>query len=513
MDRRIEGMSRLGYLILLVLTLVYGPHLEISAVEFGESFGQSKKKLYPGIPRCDIYEVNLISALGIRKLAVFQSAAPEYISGKQGLLEKDRIPLKIHAGRSISWTSFDLEGSIIVEVKVNNPQKVALSENVRIIPSRAQITVKVQGDTLRFTLDKPGQFSVEIGSEGYRNGLMIFADPPETEVPDQGSEKYVFYDSATPLEVKQIPLRFKGIYFKSGTHNIGRYRVPEHIKHIYLAKGAWVDGALILDGNKGVRIFGRGVLSSRRLDYRSAHGIEAIRGSHQTHIEGIVVADFKHFAIKLISTRNTIKWVKVIGAWVWNMDGIAARDGSKILNSFIWANDDAIKAYRHNLLFSDIVVWQLDNGGIIQMSWGNTKASHVIIRRLDILHAEWSHPGFNRSLLNCVGNRYHKKNVSTVIENWLIEDVVTETPVPAIFRIAPYSHTPVQIKNLILRNWKVKMTMGTKFKNLIKGTDSETPFSGFRFENVIFNGTKLTGENWRETIQVETLNLKEPVFK
>ncbi|MBT4268745.1 MAG: hypothetical protein HOD85_31425 [Deltaproteobacteria bacterium] len=30
----------------------------------------------------------------------------------------------------------------------------------------------------------------------------------------------------------------------------------------------------------------------------------------------------------------------------WNMDGITSRDHSKIMNSFIWANDDAIKAYR-----------------------------------------------------------------------------------------------------------------------------------------------------------------------
>jgi hypothetical protein len=502
---RANGLRQMTRARIVLLFLLCAPQLEFAA--------NGDEGLYPGIPRCDIYQVRIISSRGSEDLAVFQNACPKYEPGKQGLTEKDQIPLEMHSGRSISWASFDLAGPVIVEVEVIDQERAPSGKEVRIIPSRHKISPKIQGDTIRFTMNKPGQCSVEIGPEGYKNGLMIFADPPETDAPNLWDKSYIVHNSATQAEVKKAPAGCSGIYFKRGTHDIGIYRVPKHIKNIYLEKGAWVDGALILEGNEGARIFGRGVLSSRKLDYRSAHGIEAIKGSHRLHIEGIVVADFKHYALRLISTNNTVKWVKTIGAWVWNADGISVRDGSKVMNCFIWANDDAIKAYRHDILFSDIVVWQLDNGGTIQMSWGDTQADNVVIRRIDLLHAEWSRPGFNRGLINCVGNRYKRENVSTLIRNWLIEDVVTETPIPVIFKIDPDPYSPVHIKNLTLRDWNVKMKMGAEFQNRICGNDPAVPYSGFRLENIIFNGTQLTSINWRKVTQMKTRNLEEPVIE
>ena len=467
--------------------------------------------LYPGVPRGDIYRVKIITSQGSEEIPVFQDACPEFVLGKQGMLASDETALNLHAGQTISWASFDLSEPVTVQVEVMDTNRVHLGD-VRIFPSRSQISPVVDGNTISFTLENPGQFSVEIGTEGYQNGLMIFADPPELDAPSPSDSTYAVFDSATPEDLNNLPAGVDGIYFAKGTHDIGIYNVPSSIKNIYIERGAWVYGALDLANHQDTRVFGRGVLSGRKLDYRSAHGIEATASTRLT-VEGIVVDNFKYFALRLISTYTTVSWVKTIGAWTWNSDGISVRDNSQVDHCFIWANDDAIKPYRPNITFSDIEVWQLDNGGTIQMSWGNADSDNVVITNLDVLHAEWNHPAFNNGLLCCVGNHNQSTGVSSSISNWRIEDVVTETPVPNIFQITPDPSAPLTIQNLTMRNWTVDMPMNTAFVNQIVGNDPSQPFSGFVFDNFVFNGTKLTQQNWETELQMTPVNLDTPVVQ
>ena len=303
-------------------------------------------QLYPGVPRCGIYQVKA----GHSSSPVFKNDCPAFQLGKQGLLQKDKKPLTLHAGRSISWTNIELRQALEIEVTVRNSKKVKLSRHVRILPSRHKVKAKVDDNVIRFTIREPGQYSVEIGSEGYRNGLMIFANPAEGAKPSKTNKNYRYFESASASKLNGLSPKTTGIYFGKGHHQIGIFIVPKQIKHIYFERGSWVDGALILDGNRKLKISGRGVLSSRKINYRAAHGIEAINGASHITVEGITVADFKHFGLRLISTHTTVSWVKVIGAWIWNMDGISVRDYSRVTNCFVWANDDAIKPYRHHIL-------------------------------------------------------------------------------------------------------------------------------------------------------------------
>lgn len=469
--------------------------------------------LYPDVPKSEIYEVTIIRDSKEEEQTVFQNTCPVYTLGKMGMQENDQYPLNIFAGRSISWTHFSFSGSVTVEVKITNQLKVPSGGEVRILPSRHGIVPTVQGNVVSFTLTNPGQFSVEVGANGYKNGLMIFADPPETDIPDPSSTDYQVLEKATRSAMNNVPPSRSGLYFKKGTHDIGVYKVPSHIKNIYFEEGSWVYGSLIMDGNPGVRIFGRGVLSSGKLDYRESHCIEAINQSDNITIEGIVVADPKYFSVRLIGKNNVVKWTKVIGGWVYNCDGISAFEGSTVSNCFIWANDDAIKVYRDNISWSDIVVWQLNNGGVIQMSWGGSEATNVALRRIDVLRAEWNKPGFNRALLSCVGNRYQEPGKYGLQKDWLIEDVVTETPIPVIFNVTPDAFTPNHIHNLTLKNWDVQMKMGTNYENAIIGNDPDEPFDGFVLDNFVFNGVALTADNWEETTEVVTVNLEAPIFK
>lgn len=466
---------------------------------------------YSEIPQSDLYEVSIIRESSTEKQIVFKNTCPEFQLGKQNMIAKDEEPLDISAGRSISWTNFSFSGTITVEVKVLN--NIGVGSSVKILPSRHGVLPEVSGNVIRFTLNNPGQFSVEIGANGYKNGLMIFADPAETDIPDPTAEAYKVFENNSTTTINSIGSSYSGIYFEKGIHNIGVYHVPAHIKNIYLEQGAWVYGALIMDGNPNVKIFGRGVLSAAKLDYRESHSIEAINQSDNIHVEGIVIADKKEFAVRLIGRDNTVKWTKVIGGWVYNTDGIAAFEGATISNCFIWANDDSIKVYRDNITVSDIVVWQLNNGGVIQMGWTAPNSTNVTIQRIDILRTEHNKGRFNSGVLNYVGNRYKVPGRTGYHKSWLIEDVVTETPVQQVFNISPNTFSTSTLEGLTLRNWNVQMTSDVNFQNRIIGNDPNNYFKGFVFDNVIFNGTKLDESNWINSTGMYVENLETPIFQ
>ena len=457
--------------------------------------------LFADIPQSEIYDVSIINTQGNELINVFRSECPVYSPGYQGMLEKYKKPFSIFKGRTISWAKFMVGEPVTLKVVINNTSKVPIDgRTVKIFPSRYGITPEINGNEIVFTITEPAQYSVEVGEKGYENGLVLFADPPEEDIPNPADANILALEKASSGDITSVPDNYNTLYFKKGIHDIGVYHVPSNIKNVYFEDGSWVYGALIMDGNPDVRIYGRGILSQARLNYRESHGVEAINGSDRIKLEGLVIADYKFFSVRLIGEFNEVDFVKVIGGWAWHCDGIAAYKGSRVSNCFIWANDDAIKVYRDSITWNDIVVWQLDNGGIIQMSWGGavggSTSRGVRLSRIDILHCEYDTPGFNTALLSCIGNRRAEEGKSDWIEDWVIEDVVTETPVQIVFGITPDSSTPLSIHGLTLKNWNVKMPLNTNYTNSIVANYPNDFYDEIVMDNVVFNGQLLTDVNY-----------------
>jgi hypothetical protein len=501
-------------LALFIILLANGKNVR-AAEEGPTSFTQSiDQQEYPGIPRSSLYEVAVTEeGQASRPLVVFQSSCPKYQPGYMGLRPVDQYPFKLFEGRSVSWVNFSFSKAVTVRVRVLEPGKILSADSVKILPSRLGLTPLVSGNTISFTMTEPGQCSVEIGDKGYQHGLVIFANPPETDKPDPAAGNYYIVNQATPAEIKAVPASYSGIYFKSGVHDMGVYHVPDHIKNIYFADGSWVYGALIIDKHPLVKIFGRGVLSEAKLNYRESHLVEAINHSDQIDLEGIVLADTKFFAVRLLGTNNTVKWIKIIGGWTYNTDGIAAFAGSTVAHCFIWANDDSIKPYADNLKISDCVVWQLNNGAVIQLGWGNDKATHVTISRVDVLHAEWNNDAANRGVVSCIGDKFARGGMSSWQRSFLIEDLVTETPVPFIFNLRPNPASSDQMRDITFKNWNVQMNMRQGWSNRIEGGSATNPFSGFVFDGVVLNNVKLTESNWTQVGHFEIKNVATPAFR
>jgi hypothetical protein len=224
------------------------------------------------------------------------------------------------------------------------------------------------------------------------------------------------------------------------------------------------------------------------------------------------VADKKFYALRLLGAHNTVRWVKVVGGWTYNTDGIAAFAGSTVAHCFVWANDDSLKPYASDLKISDCTVWQLNNGAVIQLGWGNDKATNVVISDVDLLHAEWNNNAVNRGIVSCVGDKFARGGMSGWQQGFLIENLFTETPVPFIFNVRPNPASPDRIHGMDFKNWEVEMEMSRGYSNYIEGADPSNRFDGFLFDNFKLNGIELTAANWLKAGRFITQNLDTPGF-
>ena len=242
----------------------------------------------PDVNVSTVWEVTL-SQNGVEKeCMVFQSTCPVYDPSK-GMIGSDRTALELVAGRTISWANFSFDGEVTVTARILDPSRVPMSSSVAVYPSRKHVSPSLSGQSVTFTLTEPGQYSVEVGAEGYRNGLMIFANPLEKDAPKSDDAAYRRVENATAADMAALPADRSGIYFARGVHDIGKYIVPAHVKNIYIPGDAYVYGTLVVENNPGVRIFGRGTLSAARLPYRASHSIEATGDSNGMVVEGITI--------------------------------------------------------------------------------------------------------------------------------------------------------------------------------------------------------------------------------
>ena len=154
----------------------------------------------PDVNVSTVWEVTL-SQNGVEKeCMVFQSTCPVYDPSK-GMIGSDRTALELVAGRTISWANFSFDGEVTVTARILDPSRVPMSSSVAVYPSRKHVSPSLSGQSVTFTLTEPGQYSVEVGAEGYRNGLMIFANPLEKDAPKSDDAAYRRVENATAADM------------------------------------------------------------------------------------------------------------------------------------------------------------------------------------------------------------------------------------------------------------------------------------------------------------------------
>jgi hypothetical protein len=212
---------------------------------------------------------------------------------------------------------WEMSGPVSVEVVSKRPFK-----SVAVRPGSRAIQAKVHGRRIRFRLDRPGQFTVEL--DGPHHALHLFAAPPEAGAPKAGDANV--------------------LYFGPGVHKPGKIHLKSG-QTVYVAGGAVVYAAIEGRGVSGVRILGRGVIDTSEFERGKGGGTIRLSDCADVKIDGVILRDPDVWCLSAFGCRNlAISDVKLVGLWRYNADGIDICNSQdvSIRDSFVRSFDDSI---------------------------------------------------------------------------------------------------------------------------------------------------------------------------
>jgi hypothetical protein len=346
-------------------------------------------------------------------------------------------------------------------------------------PYQAAIQTKLAGHTCTFTVHRPGNLSVEFLPEIHNpilHPMLVFANAPEADVPDASDPNVV--------------------YFGPGVHNPGLDQPIRSNQTIYLAGGAWVNGAFVANGPvHDVTIRGRGVISGLFFDTGaqetnvSQPGLIDIpdQASQNVLVEGITLVDAPRFNIRALAHDTTIHGVKEI-AWWFNTDGIVGGNKSIIEDSFVKVNDDSIKLHWGDTTVRRNTLWQLENGGTFNLGWNLEQDVHDFhVYDNDVIHAE--HYQFEALAI------FRSRQAGAGdLHRYLFEDIRVENAPWRLFYLVLENnqwYDPTlgygQIEQAIFRNIHDYEAMHQR-PNVVQGIDGNHKVKNISLQNVYTDG-------------------------
>jgi fibronectin type 3 domain-containing protein len=447
--------------------------------------------------------------------------------------------------RSLSFAMFAFAGKIEVEV---TKLYGTVATRVNVAPKAFGFAPHFfDGKTVRFYMDRPEYVSVDFesadnrdddryGGKDIKNGLMIFADKPESSagyvIPKTTDAGVVVYgDNVDLATLRNASI----IYFPAGEHNLknhknndnswyytvaqydaaklyrGRLDLGKDGQKVYLAPGAVVHGAFHSDGRKNNWLYGRGIVSGRKhlmheliRPVDGANGISFVQTTQSKRAfchygdgavyDGVVFLDAFHHTCP--SGRNSkIKDIKIIG-WSSNNDGVRPAANSTIDHVFIKTSDDYDYA-RDPHTVSNSVLWPMVNGAIGQMGWSNLGSGYAEYHNNYVINCEWStaekgNIGFINGSMSSAGIKLQQNK---------LEDIYLEGSVNYLVNCAVSKGTEVgfykdfTFKNIVVEK-PFQNTNGTLVKQKMKGLGG-TVLENWTFTNLIVNGELITKNNYQ----------------
>lgn len=270
--------------------------------------------------------------------------------------------------------------------------------DVRLRPLGVPHKVTATGNRLTVVVERPEQFSIELGEKGPT--VYVFADPP-------------FAYQHVPNE----------IYFGPGEHDVGVI-APTNGQTVCIDEGAIVYGTIYAYGVRDVKITGRGVIDASRLhrnpdapsyryvkdvlkldDDSAARSLNCLTlyGCTNVTVEGVVMRDPARWTMLVRGHSRSvhINNVKVIGAWRYCSDGIDITSSEYVVirNSFFRTFDDCIvlratleaNGPTRNILVDNCVLW-CDWGRALEIIYDggrvNPLVENVLYRNVKIVGVE-----------------------------------------------------------------------------------------------------------------------------
>ena len=379
-----------------------------------------------------------------------------------------------------SWTSFSFAGSVTVSVTAMNQTGLT---GCMVRPYSANIATSFANNTCTFTMTQARNISVEFDPNIHNpilHPMLVFANPPENDVPPASGDPNV-------------------LYFGPGLHSIGSGNVITSNETIYLAGGAYVQGAFIANGPvSNVTIKGRGVIDGLFMDTGNQDSNKNVPGiidiadqtSSNVLIEGITIVNAPRFNVRALATDTTIENVKTM-SWWYSTDGLVAGNKAVVENNFVKSNDDSIKLFWGDEIVRNNVIWQLENGAPFMISWNIEQDSNTFhVYNDDVIHAEHyqlTKEAIFRALHAGAGtpNRFLFENINVENANWRLFYLAVENN-----KWYDPSLGYGELDQIIFRN--IHAYTNFTYPSVIQGIDSTHKVRDVNFENVFANNTCLS---------------------
>ena len=236
---------------------------------------------------------------------------------------------------------FDFDGVVRVELKPG-----FVPESAEVLPSAAGILPEIREDTVSFTLDGPGNYTVVFNGAEER-AMHLFTRLPEKDVPDPEDESV--------------------LYFAPGEYDAGTVDLKSG-QTLYLAGGAVLHGNIRADHTENVKIRGRGIVDGSRYGGDASNRVVRIpvdlEESKNVTVEGITLLNSNGWVIQGYSSESvTVDGVAIVSSRA-NGDGITLQSCRDFLvkNSFVRTWDDSLVVKNYagntdNLTFEDNQIW------------------------------------------------------------------------------------------------------------------------------------------------------------
>lgn len=416
------------------------------------------------------------------------------------------IDADLHAGATLplgrsrsvltSLAMVDFSGEIEIEVRCLR----TTPRNVRIRPANSRISARIEGNAVRFTLDRPQNLSIEIDGDIFHN-LQLFAGAiPEQRLPSGASNE---------------------VYFAPGVHLIGTLNLQSGT-NVYLAGGAVVVGGFSVAHAHDVKIEGHGILISPRLVQPGVlksnspeihpnagtegkrHDAVLVEFSRNVKVAGITVISAGYTVLTGQSENVEIRDMKSFSAG-GNNDGIDVFSSQHVVidGVFMRNSDDTIALYGHRWNYygdlTDVTVenstlWADVAHPILVGTHGNPDRPEVLSRlyfkNIDILDHREPQIDYQGCMSLNAGD-------ANLIKDVLFEDIRVDD-----FRMGQLLNLRVMfnrkyntaagrgIENVVFRNLSYNGTRAST--SIIAGYDGEKTVSHIRFEGLKINGVTIT---------------------
>lgn len=264
------------------------------------------------------------------------------------------------------------------------------------------------GKSISFTISEPCQLSVEVGDEDSLfpdeqayydfSNLLLFINPPLSQLPQvmpthngttcsSSSGRACILGAADgSCDSVSVPANTDILFAHNAGDAATYYKwgdgCGDNPKQILLQEGAnfFVEENAVVyarvladNGASGVGVYGYGIVSN---EYMKGHKL----GDQVSNVIDLPGSDSEAFGVTVLDStyRNIqlgsggkLSWTKSM-AWNSETDCINMKSsGGRISNNFFKNNDDCMKAYQADTVYTSNVVWHQDVGRALMFSWGN----------------------------------------------------------------------------------------------------------------------------------------------